>query len=86
MSASGRVRVYDNGGRSFDRYTAVYVGQPCGGGLFEARSLSHNPFDPQGFNQFTEVRIGPHLGKRVPLSALPADVKRAIYLDLADGD
>lgn len=84
MSASGRVKVYDNGGRSFDRYTAVYVGQPCGGGLFEARSLSHNPLGPQGFNQFTEVADGSHLGKRVPLNALPDDVQRAIYLDLTD--
>ena len=80
-----RVRVYDNGGATLDRFTAVYIGQPCGGGLFEARGLSDNPFHPQGFSQFTAAADGPHLGKRVPLNALPADVKRAIYLDLADG-
>ena len=81
-----RVRVYDNGGATLDRFTAVYIDRPCGGGLFEARGLSDNPFHPQGFSQFTTAADGPHLGKRVPLSALPADVRRAIDLDLADGE
>lgn len=75
------VRVYDNGGATFDRFTAVYLDRPERGGLYAARGMSEDPFHPQGFGQATTAADGPHLGKRVPLAALPEAVQRAIYLD-----
>lgn len=75
------VRIYDNGGATFDRFTAVYLDQPERGGLYAARGMSEDPFHPQGFGQMCSASDGPHLGKRVPLAALPEAVQRCIYQD-----
>ena len=75
------VRIYDNGGATFDRFTAVYLDQPERGGLYAARGMSENPFHPQGFGQMTAASDGPHLGKRVRLADLPEPVQRLIYHD-----
>ena len=38
------VKVFDNGGESFDRYTVIIDESVFG--------MSHNPRSPQGFNQY----------------------------------
>lgn len=50
------VRVYDNGGESWDRYTAIYTGRyrHLTGGSFWVRGMSEHPFHPQGFGQMGE--------------------------------
>jgi len=77
------VRIYDNGGKTFDRFTAVYMAHPENNGLFAARGMSENPFHPQGFGQFCSAMPGRHLGKRIAFEALPVDCQRLIDSDLA---
>ena len=59
------VRCYDNGGKTFDRYTVVYTGKyrnipgrgccPKNGPLdFQNVGMSEHPFHPQGFGQHGE--------------------------------
>jgi len=74
------LRCYDNGGRSMDRYTIVpprwakayREREPW---LFAAIAANAYPFHPQGFGQHVTAWPGPHLGKRVAWSTLPADVQ-----------
>ena len=79
------LRCYDNGGRSFDRYTILpprwavdhLSGRLVGGGtLWAAIGSSQHPFHPQGFGQHISAVAGPHLGRRVRWSDLPADVQK----------
>lgn len=87
-----RVRCYDNGGETADRYTVVYCGRGARG-LFGVPyvyfGMSERPNHPQGFGQHGEGEHGPidrprsaHLGKRIPFAALPEECRRAVLLDL----
>lgn len=78
------VKIYDNGGKTIDRYTAVYMSQPEAykPGLFFARAMSQHPFDPQGFGQFCTAMPGRHLGKRIKFEDCPIDVQKCILQDL----
>ena len=79
------LRCYDNGGKSFDRYTILpprYAGKEW---RFNARlypdawicaCASKHPYDPQGFGQHGSAVAGPHIGKRVAFDDLPPDVQR----------
>jgi len=74
------LRVYDNGGKTFDRYTII---PPRWATEYRERSLlwtaigsSEHPFHPQGFGQHVMAAPGPHLGKRIHWWDLPADVQR----------
>ena len=70
--------VYDNGGRTFDRYTVVMLRD----GL--ALGLSHNPDSPQGFSQFCDCEAGPHLGTRITWAQLPDNVRAHAVQRLTD--
>ena len=77
------LRCYDNGGKTYDRYTVLPARwvrgrsrRVAGGLLWEAIAASAQPFHPQGFGQHVEAMAGAHLGKRVPFETLPADVQR----------
>ena len=79
------LRCYDNGGRSFDRYTILpprwavdhLSGRLVGGGtLWAAIGSSQHPFHPQGFGQHISAVAGPHLGRRVRWDTLPANVQK----------
>ena len=65
-----------------DRYTAIYLDMPEPGGLYAARSMSADPFHPQGIGQFTQASDGSHLGNPIRFDDLPADCKRLIRADL----
>ena len=75
------VRIYDNGGESFDRYTAVYLNESAGNGMFNARGMSANPNHPQGFGQLTSAMDGEHLGKRIEFDELPIDCQNLVKSD-----
>ena len=69
------IKIYDNGGKTFDRYTAIIDRMFFG--------FSENPFSPLGFSQFCGdvpkgMRSYRHLGKKVSLDSLSADVRKAI--------
>lgn len=77
------IRCYDNGGKSADRYTVVYMDAPERAGLFQCLGMDHGPFHPQGIGVHSSAMPGRHLGRRVLLSTLPPDCQRAVLQDLA---
>lgn len=78
------VKVYDNGGKTYDRYTAVYLDHPESSGLYGARGMSKHPFHPQGFGMHCSAAPGKHLGKRIKFEELPADCQKLVLQDLKD--
>lgn len=74
------LRCYDNGGKTFDRYTVVpprwAKEERERDGTFNSIGASEHPFAPQGFGQHGAAMAGPHLGKRVKWADLPPDVQR----------
>jgi hypothetical protein len=79
------VRIYDNGGETFDRYTAVYMTEPEGRGLYGARGMSENPTHSQGFGQYCAAMPGRHLGRRISFSALPEPCRELVQRDIGGG-
>lgn len=86
-----RVRVYDNGGKTMDRFTVVIYRTSRGATFSDIYGMSENPSDPQGFNQFSHSGSGriqygdqdPLFGKRVQVQDLPEAVIKAIESRLA---
>lgn len=75
------LRCYDNGGRSFDRYTILpprWAGDDWRdyGRTWQAIAASERPYHPQGFGQSCTAVAGHHLGKKIPFSELPGDVQK----------
>ena len=83
------IKCYDNGGRTFDRYTIVYLDYPERSdytrNTFQAVGCSEHPFHPQGFGQHTCCEAGLHLGEEVEFDTLPEDVKKLVHSDLCEG-
>ena len=69
------LKIYDNGGRSMDRYTVYFNDTEC-------LAMSENPFHPLGFGQHSTGKIGPHNGQEIKFSDLPPDCQRAVLKDL----
>jgi hypothetical protein len=63
-------RIVDNGGATFDRYTAIY----CDGSFI---GMSRNPFHPQGFGQS---------GEDIDVGGVAERVEKGEEIDLALGD
>ncbi|WP_425952947.1 hypothetical protein [Ralstonia pseudosolanacearum] len=74
------VRLYDNGGKTLDRYTAVYMYEPEKKGLFGARGMNASPF--HGIGSCCSAAPGRHLGRRVAISDLPEDCQRVVRMDV----
>lgn len=75
------LRCYDNGGKTFDRYTVLphrtwTDWRELDPRFWFAIGASEHPFDPQGFGQCTTAMPGPHLGRRIPFADLPAGVQK----------
>lgn len=80
-----QTRLYDNGGKTIDRYTAVYMMLPeRETNTFSAVGMSETPFSPSGFGQHCTAMPGRHLGLRIKFEDLPADCQRLILQDLND--
>ncbi len=81
-----RVRVYDNGGKTADRYTVVIYRTVKGATFSDVYSMSAGANDPQGINQYSHsgggrIQYGsddPLFGKRVQVQDLPLEVIKAI--------
>ena len=67
------VKVYDNSGQTFDRYTVIFKDRT------DALGLSDNCDSPQGFSQFGVTVEGRHLGKQIAFADLPENVRLHIY-------
>ncbi len=80
-----RIKIYDNGGKTIDRYTMI---MPDG----EAWGFSENPYHPQGFGQYAGSLAGlhtfSHLGKPVKsIMDLPEQARRFVdEVATTDGD
>ncbi len=82
-----RIRCYDNGGKTVDRYTVVYMDFPeRQRGFFLSLGMSEDPGHPQGFGQHTVAMLGAHLGRRVPFRMLPGRCRRVVLADLGAVD
>lgn len=79
----GVIAVYDNGGRSVDRFTIVFDPK-CYGlvrhpGVYPLLSCSYNPDDwPLGVFQRREGPLGPHLGRSIAFTDLPKRVQKHV--------
>jgi hypothetical protein len=78
------VRVYDNGGETFDRYTIVVENPET-----QERSwlgASENPFHPSGFGQHLGDRVqeGAHLGNKIKFAELPEQVQKFVREEAKD--
>ena len=74
-SGKPRVTVYDNGGKTMDRYTVI-IGESVYG-------MSHNPLQPNGVNQYAGERDEfpkdlSHLGKKIEFENLTPEVMKAV--------
>lgn len=79
------IRIYDNGGKTADRYTAIDMEQPhrnvfgpAREVLYSAIGFDEDPFHPQGFGQHTSAMAGRHLGRRVKLEDLPPNARKFV--------
>lgn len=77
------LRIWDNGGKTADRYTLLpprsrraWKEWRHDDGRWEGLGSSEQPFHPQGFGQHISATPGPHLGKRIHWNELPAEVQR----------
>jgi hypothetical protein len=77
------VAVYDNGGKTIDRYTAVFINElenrPW---LFAALAMNSEPFHPQGFGQHCTAMRSRQLGKRIDSTKLSEDCQQFIRQNL----
>ena len=86
------IKCYDNGGKTYDRYTTIYTKKSIiekehrshYGTRFMYVGMSEDPFHPLGFGQHGEIEpkhIGGHLGKRIKFEQLPEDCKKLVLQD-----
>ena len=81
------IRCYDNGGKTYDRYTVVYTGNYKGRKGCDYVGMSTYPFSPQGFGQHgwdqnvIDYPSYKHLGKKIRFEDLPEDCKRLVIDD-----
>lgn len=88
-----KIKCFDNGGVTFDRYTVVYKSEKFRESRGSSRTyypyigMSEDPFHPQGFGQHGELRTipreGTSLGKRIEFKDLPEPCRRAVIQDLS---
>lgn len=87
---AGVLSVYDNGGKTTDRYTVVYRPfEMDGRNYYPVAYMSGAPFHPQGVCQHTELRFRPTGGwetgqKVIAFEDLPADCQRVVRQDLEE--
>ena len=78
-----RIRIYDNFGKTIDRYTVVLSGKDWkqSNGLRSCLAM-----DIYGINisQFSQCKMGKHLGKLVQFSDLHIDTQKHILSRLHD--
>jgi len=79
------IRIYDNSGKTFDRYTVIYMDEPeRAPDTFAAVGMSEHPFHPQGFGQHCTAVPGRHIGRRITFEELPTDCQRLVLRDLGE--
>lgn len=74
------VGLYDNGGETFDRYTAVYDSDD----YQWYRGMSDNPFHPQGFGISNDGDVSGTMERdtKIEVADAPEMVRKCITMDL----
>jgi hypothetical protein len=80
------ISIYDNGGKTADRYTVVYLENCLGKELYECRGMSEHPTHPQGYGQLGSATPGRHLGKFIEFDELPKECQMVVIHDLTGFD
>lgn len=88
---AGVLAIYDNGGKTFDRYTVFYrevIPGPRGEPWLWYRGMSERPCDPQGFGIAAEIQAYEAAAYRARVyresckwSSLPAEVQDVVRRD-----
>ena len=81
------IKVYDNGGKTADRYTATIHDKEWntpGSKYVQSIGFSENADSPQGVSQFSEALDGPHLGKQIHMTDLPGHLQQHLIRRLTD--
>jgi len=81
------IRIYDNGGKTFDRYTVVFTGRykKRMSNEFIHLGMSDHPFHPLGFGQhgYSDDHIDrptySHLGKPMKWEDLTEDCQKCVW-------
>ena len=76
-----KMKVWDNGGKTLDRYTIVFWEFPVSDESFEAIAADKHPMRPLGFYEHTEAMPGPHLGKRISFKKLPKELRTCLLTE-----
>jgi hypothetical protein len=63
------VKIYDNGGETFDRYT-IYLGDEMDG-KYDCLCMSNDPLSPNGVCMHSTGQLGEHNGSEIALEDLP---------------
>lgn len=72
-----KIKCYDNGGKTIDRYTVVFMEQPeQDEEIYEALGMSANPFTGVGMS--CSAHPGSHLGKKIAFDELPVDCRKLV--------
>lgn len=76
--------IYDNGGKTFDRYTVVYNShdESYDKQFWDCRCMSEHPAHPQGIGTYGTCMLGRHLGNKITFEELPDEVKEVVLRDL----
>lgn len=72
------IAVYDNGGKTIDRYTAVISRRfmPANKGFHSCLGFSDGG---RAFSQFSECRIGRHLGRKLKPEEITPEISNHLY-------
>jgi len=70
--------VYDNQGKSLDRYTVVLHEFADIEKHYTCLAMSSHPTHPQGFGQHSSCRMGKHMGRRINFIDLPTECQIAV--------
>lgn len=91
---AGVLAIYDNGGKTWDRYTVFYKptdSQSYGYGSIGYRGMSEHPYAPNGFGIYGEMKpfeVAAYRNRIYRESCkwtdLPEDVQRAVRNDCSD--
>ena len=81
---TGIKAIYDNGSKTFDRYTVVYDShnESSDKRFWDCRGMSENPTHPQGYGIYGTCMLGNHLGEKITFEDLPEEVKQIVVRDL----
>jgi len=75
--------VYDNQGKTFDRFTVVFEDIADYENHYTCLGMSFNPTSPQGIGQHSSCKMGKHMGKRIKFDQLPEEcqiVVKSMYI------